>query len=124
MGWICAGMGRFTTPGKSPTAEDAERAEEDLFWGAVFTTAECEPPFLFVNFPFGFSLWSSVPCVVIFFLPALALSALAMASASHGAFILPREALRLLFHSAASSSPLICAMVLPESADSSNSLMS
>src|ERR1700674_4471575 len=38
------------------------------------------------------------------------LSSLANVSASHGAFTFPREAGRLLFHSAEPSSPAICAM--------------
>src|SRR5450755_601598 len=108
-------MGFSSAPSRSLTAEDADSAEEFLFrdFGALELDAvprtfaraisAAEMGFLpsFFSAPFALSAVKALRF----------LSARAMASASHGAFAFPRDAGRLLFHSAEPRSPPISAIV-------------
>src|SRR5271165_3990333 len=120
-------MSFSSAPTRALTAEDAEFAEDFLVFGLltnwvslpVARDTDFRPLFLF-------SPVSPVPPVVKDFrllLPAPSASsavkafrfasARAIASASQGAFTFPRDAERLLFHSAEPLSPAISAMVRP-----------
>src|ERR1700686_5011511 len=121
---MTVGMGLCSAPGRALTAEGTEIAEDFLFLdleaassaatasaaavlSLVWTTllaASLDRFFLFFSAP---SARSAVNAFFFF------KSARAIASASHAAFTFPRDAGRLLFHSAEPSSPAICAMVRP-----------
>src|SRR3979490_569661 len=121
---MTVGMGLCSAPGRALTAEGTEIAEDfllldleaassgataldaaavSLAW-TILRTACLETFFLFVFAPSALS----APTAFFFFRPARGI-----ASASHAAFTFPRDAGRLLFHSAEPSSPAICAMVRP-----------
>src|SRR6266852_8464953 len=120
MGWMTVSMSLASAPGKALTAEGTEFAEdflsdfEPLFSdapAAVFLLwtvlrAACRVPFCL--FSFAPSAASCAVAALFFFR-----SARAIASASHPAFTFPRDAGRLLVHSADPASPAICAMVRP-----------
>src|SRR3954469_8765440 len=107
MGVIAAGMGRLATPFKSFTAKTAaERDEKPLPLAATTFSAAFEV--FFSAAAFGFGLLAEVATAFFFLSPR------ARVSASHAAFALPpREAFLPLCHSAESSAPAICAIVLP-----------
>src|ERR1700716_1218350 len=117
-------MGLCSAPGRALTAEGAEFAEDFLlldFEAFSFDVAASDaaavpsasttlravcpgPFFLFFSAP------SALSAVKFFFFFR---SARAIAFASHAALTFPRDAGRLLLHSAEPSSPAICAIVRP-----------
>src|ERR1035441_10301741 len=114
---MTVGIGLCSAPARSLTAEDTEFAEDFLFADlvAVFLDAVS----LDESFA-GAKLRAAGLGLLLFFFAGAGgsvvsafrfLSARAFASPSHAAFTFPRDAGRLLFHSAESSSPPICAMV-------------
>src|SRR5271166_3650705 len=113
------------SPGIALTTEAAELAEDLPFLdlrafasdAVVKVPARAAGPgFLFLFFPTSFA--SSAVKTFRFE------SARAIASASHAAFTFPRDAGRLLVHSAEPLSPAICAMVRPVSTDVAYASMS
>src|SRR5271166_2673574 len=112
---MTVGIGFSSAPARALSAEDAEPAKDFLFgdldavWlEEVFAGATACG--VGVGFLLFFFAGPSVPSVVKAF---RFLSARAIASASHAAFTFPRDAGRLLVHSADPSSPPICAIVRP-----------
>src|ERR1035441_4638722 len=110
---MTVGIGLCSAPARSLTAEDTEFAEDFLFadfvdgvwWDESFAGAKLRAAGLGLLLFFFAGAGGSVVSAFRF------LSARAIASASHAAFTFPRDAGRLLFHSAESSSPPICAIV-------------
>src|SRR5580692_7236147 len=94
-------MGFRTPPSRSLTADGIEITSEVAAPGFAKNRSLSD---LFL--PFFFTLPAFAPSEVFLFF----LSSLASVSASHGAFTFPRDAGRLLFHSAESLSPPISAM--------------
>src|ERR1035438_489666 len=131
------GIGFSTAPARALTAEDAEfaetfllldlppffAAEDDWFSGSALATLSAWVETFFLLFAAGEAALLAAFERTGFFSPTSARSAFsavkafrlestrAIASASHAALTLPRDAGRLLFHSADLRSPPICASV-------------
>src|SRR5271166_4767716 len=119
---MTVGMGFCSAPAWALTADNAAFAEDFLLFNPDAATlgplsaATPSPDEGFVLSTHG----AASRGLLLFFSAPSALSAVeafrfwsarAIASASHAAFTLPRDAGRLLFHAAEPSSPAICAIV-------------
>src|ERR1700722_9198208 len=124
MGRMSVGMGLGSAPARTLTAEDAEFAEDFLVLD--FAETEFDSTILVATSSVVAARpFASVSVAWLFFLPLFFsapsapsaaaafrfLSARAIASATQSDFTLPRDAGRLLFHSADPSSPAICGIV-------------
>jgi hypothetical protein len=132
---MTVGIGLCSAPGTALTAEDVEFADDFLLLDLTVTFGAAEetsaslasatlPAFCLESFflPFAAGFFSALfasSAVKAFRLE----SARAIASASHPALTFPRDAGRLLVHSADPASPAICAIVRPVRTEVSYSSM-
>src|SRR5271157_5686140 len=120
---MTVGMGFCSAPARALTADNAAFAEDFLLFdpdAATLDPLSAATPSPDEGFVLATRGAASRGLLLFFFSAPSALSAVealrfwsarAIASASHAAFTLPRDAGRLLFHSAEPSSPAICAIV-------------